>query len=67
MKLMTFPSFSRRGSGVWPFWMGGRTFPAFPRRGGCAHQRFQKCAQTGRLVKLRSLIIDFRQALLMGN
>ena len=41
------PSPSGRGSRDWPFWMGERTFPAFSRRGGCAHQRFQKCAQTG--------------------
>ena len=56
---------ARAGAGVWPFWMGSGRFPAFPRRGGCAHQRLQKCAQTGRLVKLRSLLIDFRKALLM--
>jgi len=61
----SFPSFPRRGLEIGHFRMSGRPFPAFPRRGVCAHQRFQKCAQTGRLVMPRSLLIDFREALLM--
>ena len=49
---------------------GGRRAdsPPFARRGVCAHQRFPElCAQTGRLVKLRSLLIDFRAALLSNR
>jgi hypothetical protein len=58
------PSPSGRGLEIGHFgWVSGHS--PFSRRGGCAHQRFQKCAQTGRLVRLRSLLMDFREALLM--
>jgi hypothetical protein len=57
----------RRTLEIGHFGWVGRTFPAFPRRGGCAHQRFQKCAQTGRLVTSRSILRDFREALLMES
>src|SRR5205085_9684599 len=46
--------------------MGRRTPLLSRRRGVCAHQGFQNCAQTGWLVQCReSHLIDFREALLI--
>src|SRR5437763_5213938 len=46
--------------------MGRRTPLLSRRRGVCAHQGFQKCAETGWLVQCReSHLIDFREALLI--
>jgi hypothetical protein len=46
---------------------GVRQLPAFLRRGGCDINKMATslAEQTGRLVKTRSLLMDFREALLL--